>query len=75
MLLSGIIQVLNPSFSASFNLLSIKLTALTSPVKPTSPITTVSVGILIFLKLDAQEIIIPKSTAGSEIFIPLTTFK
>jgi len=34
LLFSGIKQVLNPSFSASFSLLSIKFTALTSPVNP-----------------------------------------
>ena len=68
-------QVLNPNFSISFNLLSIRFTLLTSPVKPTSPTTTVSFGILKFLKLDATDNMTPKSTAGSETFIPLTTFK
>ena len=75
LLFSGIIHFLNPNFSASFNLFSIILTALTSPVNPTSPIATKSLGILMFLKLDTTAKIIPKSIAGSEILIPLTTFK
>ena len=68
-------QVLNPSFSASFILFSTKLILLTSPVSPTSPIITISFGIEIFLKLDAVDIIIPKSIDGSLIFIPPTKFK
>ena len=75
MLLSGIIQTLNPNFSDSFNLFSIIFTALTSPVSPTSPIATTFFGILIFLKLDAVAITIPKSKAGSFTFIPPTKFK
>ena len=66
---------LNPSFSASFKRFSIKLTILTSPVKPTSPIATTPFGMLIFLKLEAAARIIPKSKAGSLIRIPPTTFK
>ena len=75
LLLCGIIHVLNPNFSASFNLFSIKFIALTSPVNPTSPNATTSFGIDIFLKLEAVESIIPKSIAGSFTLKPPTTFK
>ena len=68
-------HVLNPNFSASFNLFSIKLILLTSPVNPTSPITTVDCEIGTFLYADATVAIIPKSTAGSDNFIPPAIFK
>ena len=68
------IHVLNPNFSASLSLFSIKLTALTSPVNPTSPIATNSGLILIFLKLEATDNTTPKSVAGSFILIPPTIF-
>ena len=42
-------QVLNPNFSISLSLFSIKLTFLTSPVNPTSPITASLLEIGIFL--------------------------
>ena len=68
-------HVLNPIFSASFTRFSIILTALISPVKPTSPIATMSFGSGKFLKLEPTASTVPKSTAGSTNLIPLTTFK
>ena len=70
---TGTITLLNPCFFASFILCSIRLTLLTSPVKPTSPIKQSFISTATSLKLDATATTTPKSTAGSSIFTPPDT--
>ena len=70
----GTIIFVKPNFIASLILFSIKLTDLTSPVNPISPIATTFFGITTFLKLDAIARAIPKSHAGSSIRIPPVIF-
>ena len=50
------------------------MTVLTSPPSPTSPMKTLSAGIVKSLKLDKSAAIIAKSTDGSLTFTPLETF-
>ena len=63
-----------PSFSASATLCAASDTALTSPLKPTSPKAT-SLGLkALFLKLEVTASTMPKSMAGSMIFMPPVMF-
>ena len=70
----GTYILLNPSFSASNILCSIRLTALTSPDRPTSPAKTVSEGSAISILDESIAITTPKSIAGSATFIPPAIF-
>ncbi|MBA7695916.1 hypothetical protein ES703_104557 [subsurface metagenome] len=64
-----------PNFTASFSLTSVWLTPLTSPESPTSPKVMVFLGMGLLRKLEAVVEMIPRSIAGSSIFIPPATFK
>ena len=71
----GIIAFLNPNFSPSFSLCCKLEIFLTSPPRPTSPRTSVLRSTIWFKSEDVIARQIAKSSAGSFIFRPPTTFK
>ena len=70
----GTITFLNPNFSHSLIRFSKLLTPLISPESPISPIITVSGLTITSLAHVATASAIPKSAAGSSIFMPPMTF-